>query len=248
MDATDALDTKIFSAFNKSLEHGECHCATLGTVAEFQVLSPRLFGDSFQALATLPDTVDLHSPSLQIVPGAGSDFATRFSLHSHCDAMMEEGCNQSEPGFVDFVLLGFSFVMQGGHLDDMAAAVSFVIQPHGIFVDAMAVSHSRHSGACKLTKDFFHPATLSQRALLRNVDGGSFQGQGLETFLICLIARCAMLKCPESWAICLKCTRGNCSFASSTVSKWHLSSTASPSSSFLLFPNLIRPRNNPRHC
>jgi hypothetical protein len=89
-----------------------------------------------------------------------------------------------------------------------AAAVSFVIQPDGIFVDFMAVSHSHHSGSCELTKDYFQPATQSQRALLRSVEGGSFRGQGLETFLIALPFRFAVLKCMERVAICLKCTKG----------------------------------------
>jgi hypothetical protein len=110
---------------------------------------------------------------------------------------MMEGHDESEPEFVEFAHLGFSWIVQGGHLDNTAAAALFVIQPDGIFVNVMAVSHSRHSGACKLTRDFFHPSTLSQRALLRNIDGGSFRGQGLETFLIALIARCMILKCPE---------------------------------------------------
>jgi hypothetical protein len=89
-----------------------------------------------------------------------------------------------------------------------AAAVSFIIQPDGIFVDVMAVSHSHHSGSCKLTKDYFQPATQSQRALLRSVEGGSFRGQGLETFLIAVLSRFAVLKCTERVAIYLKCTKG----------------------------------------
>jgi hypothetical protein len=142
-----------------------------------------------------------------MVLGEGSVLATRCSLHSHCNAMIE-GHHDSEAELVDFADLGFSLIVQGGHRDNAAAAVSFVIQPDGIFVDVIAVSHSHHSGSCKLTKDYFQPATQSQRALLRSVEGGSFRGQCLETFLIAALSRFAVLKCTERVAMCLKCTKG----------------------------------------
>jgi hypothetical protein len=172
----------ILSAFKEAHLDQQYLCAIFGTIAQFQVLSPSRLGESFQALATLPDTVNLEAPSLQMmVLGKGSDFATRHSLHSYYNSMIE-GYDESEPEFVDFANLGFSLIVQGGHRDHTAAAVSFVIQPDGIFVDVMAVSHSHHPRACKLTKDFFHPTTQSQRALLRSVEGGTFCRQGLETF------------------------------------------------------------------
>jgi hypothetical protein len=78
MDTINALDTMILSAFKEAHEAREHHCATLG-IAKFQVLSPRRLGDSFQALATLPDTVDMRSPSLQMVLGKGIS-----QQDSHC--------------------------------------------------------------------------------------------------------------------------------------------------------------------
>jgi hypothetical protein len=47
---------------------------------------------------------------------------------------MMEGCQDSEAEFVDFANLGCSLIVQGGYRDNTAAAVSFVIQPDGIFV------------------------------------------------------------------------------------------------------------------
>jgi hypothetical protein len=142
-----------------------------------------------------------------MVLGEGSVFATRCSLHSYHNAMIE-GHHESEAEFVDFANLGFSLIVQGGHRDNTAAAVSFIIQPDGIFVDVIAASHSHHSGSCKLTKEYFQPVTQSQRALLRSVEGGSFRRQGLEIFLIAVLSRFAVLKCTERVAIYLKCTNG----------------------------------------
>jgi hypothetical protein len=194
MDTINVVDTKILSAFEEAHLDQEDHCAIVGTIAQFQFLSPsRLLGESFKALATLSDTVNLEAPSLQMVLGKGSVFATRYSLHSYYNAMIE-GYHESEAEFVDFANLGFSLIVQGGHRDNTAAAVSFIIQPDGTFVDVIAVSHSPHSGSCKLTKDYFQPATQSQRALLKSVEGGSFRGQGLETFLIAVLSRFAVLK------------------------------------------------------
>jgi hypothetical protein len=196
MDTINVVDRKILSAFEEAHLDQEDHCAIVGTIAQFQVLSPSLLGESFKALATLSDTVNLEAPSLQMVLGKGSVFATRYSLHSYYNAMIE-GYRESEAEFVNFANLGFSLIVQGGHRDNTAAAVSFIIQPDGIFVDVIDVSHSHHSGSCKLTKDYFQPATQSQRALLRSVEGGSFRGQSLETFLIAVLSRFAVLKCTE---------------------------------------------------
>jgi hypothetical protein len=211
MDTIDVVDTKILSAFEEAHLDQEDHCANIGTIAQFQILTPSLLGQSFKALATLSDTVNLERPSLQMVLGKGSVFATRNSLHSYYNAMIE-GCHDSKAEFVDFANLGYSLIVQGGHRDNTAAAVSFIIQPDGIFVCVIAESHSPHSGSCKLTKDYFQPATKSQRALLRSVEGGSFRGQGLETFLIGVLSRFAVLKCNARVAMYLKCTHAQVSF------------------------------------
>jgi hypothetical protein len=66
MDTINVVDTKILSAFKEAHLDQEYHCAIVGTIAQFQILSPSLLGQSFKALATLSDTVNLEAPSLQM--------------------------------------------------------------------------------------------------------------------------------------------------------------------------------------
>jgi hypothetical protein len=89
MDTINVVDTKILSAFEEAHLDQEYHCATFRAIAQFQILTPSLLGQSFKALATLSDTVNLEAPSLQMVLGKGSVFATRCSLHSYHNAMIE---------------------------------------------------------------------------------------------------------------------------------------------------------------
>jgi hypothetical protein len=81
------------------------------------------------------------------------------------------------------------------------------VQPDVIFVDAVAVSHRHHPGACQLMNAMFVSADSVQRNVLENVHDGSFQHRGLGSFLLAPLAHIAIWQCPDGRVIYLKCPK-----------------------------------------
>ncbi len=153
MKAMKEVDTMIMRALNECREDREDKCATMGSLSAFQVLAPRPFAKPLTAIANFADCENKKIPSLQILVGSGRNFATKFKLCPCFDAMLKEFV-QSESQHLECVDVGQSLTVVGLNCH-IAAAASFVMEPDGIFVNAMAVANCRHSGACELTKDFF---------------------------------------------------------------------------------------------
>jgi hypothetical protein len=162
MKAMKEVDKMIMRALNECREDRENNCATMGTLSAFQVLAPDPFAKPLTAIANLADCEDRNTPSLQILVGSGRNFATKCKLHPCFEAMLKEFV-QSESQHLECVDVGQSLTVVGLN-HHTAAAASFVMEPDGIFVNAMAVANCRHSGACELTTllhcsqmEFNHP-------------------------------------------------------------------------------------------
>jgi hypothetical protein len=200
-DHDHAIDTKIVTAFSTANADLEFNHAMMGSLLLFDNLFPGPKASLLRTLASLHNTSESNIPSLTVVLGVGRDFAERFSLHAFFNSML---VFESEQVFLDFATHGYSLLITGGPDHKVVAAASFILQPDGTFIDALAVSHRRHPGACQLTTSVFVPTNAVESQFLTDVHDGSFQSRGLGSFLLALISRCASLKCHESAVVYLK--------------------------------------------
>jgi hypothetical protein len=107
---------------------------------------------------------------------------------------------QGKDAFAAFLINGFSLVVTGGALNEIAAAAIFVVTRDGVFIDAIAVSHGRAPDACKLSRSTHVGTNSGQRSLIDESDNGSFQHCGLGSFSLALVEHCATFVCthPEA--------------------------------------------------
>jgi hypothetical protein len=113
---------------------------------------------------------------------------------------------ESKQVFRDFVIHGYCIVITGGSNNVIIAAAAFIVEPDGLFLDAIAVSHGKHPKPYKVPNQKPDPkADEGQRTFFHGLELGNYQKCGLGRFLLAVLARFVALKCPDSRAIYLKC-------------------------------------------
>jgi len=114
------------------------------------------------------------------------------SLYQFFDALLYF---QDPSPFYAFLKNGFALFLTGGVHSEIIAAVTFMVAPDGVFIDALAVSHGRGRGPCKLNSETFGITNAYQKLRRHSLIDGSFQNFKLGSLLMGLVERCAQRWC-----------------------------------------------------
>jgi hypothetical protein len=203
------MDTHLLNFFAATRDDPTSSLAVqLGSLLEFTSLFPILFDSNATSLLALGQLVPASSrirsndarpavdPSLQVTLCLGLGQSSD-DLYPFFHSMLEF---QGKDAFAAFLINGFSLVVTGGALNEIAAAAIFVVTRDGVFIDAIAVSHGRAPNMCKLSRSTHVGPDNGQRSLIDKSDNGSFQHCGLGSFLLALVEHCATFVCtlPEA--------------------------------------------------
>ena len=195
------LDHRIRAALTNSRKKHKSQLIPLGPLQGFSCLFAFEFDDtSLHQLGALrartrSESAAKTDPRMQVLLGVGLQF--QGQLYTFFNTMLEF---HNEQIFEAFLSRGYSLVITGGTHQNIVAAVTFIVSTDGLFIDAIAVSHGRGTGVCKLKSDTLIGADDAQKSLIRQSEGGSFQKLGLGNFLLALVSHCASLECTHKRA------------------------------------------------
>ena len=217
MDAdSQAVDAMIQQAFSKALEDLVYFHSTIGSeLSSLHNLFPAKSAPSLRMLSKLSASARTGAiPFFRVVIGVGKEFAESEKLFVFLNGMLEF---PSKDTFETFMESGYSLLVTGGVHDEIVAAATFIVAKDGIFVGAIAVSHGKHPNACQVPEKTLEAATMEgskTAASIMTLRTGTYQGLGLGSFLVALLARCATLRCPVHASMFLKAHKSKQSFYS----------------------------------
>jgi hypothetical protein len=175
------MDTHLLNFFAATRDDPTSSLAVqLGSLLEFTSLFPILFDSNATSLLALGQLVPASSrirsndarpavdPSLQVTLCLGLGQSSD-DLYPFFHSMLEF---QGKDAFAALLINGFSLVVTGGALNEIAAAAIFVVTRDGVFIDAIAVSHGRAPNMCKLSRSTHVGPDNGQRSLIISLTMG----------------------------------------------------------------------------